>query len=179
MERLSNLYASALFELAMERGAVNEFLDQAITLRDTLKDAECIRVLVHPHITAAEKQEFFTKAFAGHIHEDLLGFLFLVTEKNREIFLIPALTALIGLIERYNNKVTAKVFFASAPEEGHLAEMKELLSRKLKKTVEISLKVDPSVIGGPYIYVDGYYIDWTVKTRLRDLTIHMKEGCSA
>jgi F-type H+-transporting ATPase subunit delta len=179
MERLNVLYASALFDLAVQKGLADEFLNQATLIRDSLQDAECQRVLVHPHVPAAAKQEFFTKVFTGHINKDLFGFLFLVTEKNREAFLLPALSALIGLIERYKGKVESKVYFASAIGEAQLEKMKKVLSKRLNKSVDITLKVDPTVIGGPYIFVDGYYIDWTVKTRLRDLTAYMKEGCGA
>jgi len=179
MERLSYLYASALFDLALESGDVGVFLEQTILVRDTLMETTNRRVLVHPHISAAEKQALFCGALNGLIDPNLLGLLFLVTDKNREVFLIPALTALIDLIESYMKKATAKVSFATALDENQIAEMQEILSGKLGKTVEIALKVDPSIIGGPYIYVDGYYIDWTVKARLRDLTVHMKEGWGA
>jgi F-type H+-transporting ATPase subunit delta len=179
MERLSVLYASALFDLAIQKNLVDKFLDQAVLIRESLQDTKCLRILVHPHIPTAKKQEFFRKAFEGYIAKDLLGFLYLVTEKNRETFLLPALSALIDLIERYKGKVKSTVYFASAIDEKQQKEMKSILSRKLNKNVDIALKVDPSIIGGPYIYVDGYYIDWTVKTRLRDLTVHMKEGCGA
>jgi len=179
MERLSALYATALFELALERDAVDDFLSQATLVHEMLQDAQVRSVLVHPHIQGAEKREFFKKSFGEYLHGDMLGFLFLVTEKNREAFLIPALAAFIGMVERYLKKVTAEVSFATELDDKQIAEMKQMLSGKLGKTVEVSLKVDPSVIGGPYIYVDGYYLDWTVKKRLRDLTVHMKEGCSA
>jgi len=178
MERLSILYASALFDLALENGAVKEFHEQSLLLRDVLQDDDCMRVLHHPHISAAEKCDMFRIAFEGHIHTDLLGFLFLTTEKNRETYLIPALTALIEKIERYNNKVIAKVKTAVQYNEKQTAALRETLSRKLNKHVELSMDVEPSLVGGPYIFVDGYYIDWTVKKRLRDLTVHMKEGCS-
>ena len=178
MERLSALYASALFDLAIDRNAVDEFLDQAILLRDLMQDGRYMRVLLHPHIPAAEKQQLFTDSYAGHINDSLMGFLFLVTEKNREAFLVPALNALIEKIERHMKKVLAKVTSATELDGGQVAEIKEVLSGRLDKKIEISLKVDPSIIGGPYIFVDGYYIDWTVKTHLRELTVHLKEGCS-
>jgi len=179
MERLSVIYASALFDIALQQNAVDEFLDQAIFLRDSLSDDDFHHVLVHPQIAASEKHEIFRKAFEGQIHEDLLGFLYLVADKNREAYLIPALKALIGFFQRHNKIVTAKVLSA-APYDGKQADsLKEMLSAKLDKHVELDVKVDPALIGGPYIFVDGYYIDWTVKKRLRDLTIHMKEGCSA
>ena len=179
MERLSVIYASALFDIALEHNAVDEFYSQAVFLRDSLSNDEFQQVLVHPQIPASEKQEIFRKAFEGKIHEDLLGFLYLTADKNREAFLLPALEGLIGFIERHNKIVTARVLSA-APYDGNQAEaLREMLSKKLGKTIELELKVDPKLIGGPYIFVDGYYIDWTVKKRLRDLTIYMKEGCSA
>ena len=179
MERLSVLYASALFDLAKERGDVDGFLAQAKLIFDSLQGDDCQRILVHPHISESEKRDFFTKAFAEHINSDLLGFLFLVADKNREVFLLPALSAVIDKIEHYNHKITAKVFFASELSDNQIAAMQDMLCRKLNKTVKISLKIDPSVIGGPYIFVDGFYLDWTVRKRLRDLTVYMKEGCGA
>jgi len=179
MDKLSLLYASALYDLAVGSDAVGDFLDQAVMMRDSLRDPDCQRILVHPHITTAEKRDFFTKAFGAGIHKDFLAFLFLVVDKNRETFIISALDALISMIERSMRRVTADVFFAAAVDDSQLAAMKDLLTEKLDKQVEVSVKVDPSVIGGPYIFVDGYYIDWTVKKRLRDLTVQMKEGCSA
>jgi len=175
MERLSVIYATALFDLAVQQDAVDEFLEQAIFLHDSLGDADCQRMLVHPQITAAEKHEFFRTAFEGKLHEDLLGLLYLVADKNREVYLLPALSELIGIIQRYKGKVTAKVLSASEYDEKKAGSLREILSAKLGKQVELDLKVDPSLIGGPYIFVDGYYIDWTVKKRLHDLTNSMKE----
>jgi len=175
---LSYLYASALFSLANEHNAIQEFLDQAVFLHDSLNSEECMQLLVHPHIQAAEKKEFFRKTFAGHIHPDLLGFLYLAVDKNREAFILPALSTLILNIERYNNTVTAKVKSAVPLDDDQAGELSTLLSEMLTKTVVLAVEVDTSIIGGPYIFVDGYYIDWTLKKRMRNLTVHMKEGCS-
>ena len=176
MDKLSTIYASALFDIALQKNAVDDFLDQAVFLRESLSDQDFQSVLVHPQIAAAEKQEMFRKAFSEKIHEDLLGFMLLVADKNREAHLLPALNALIGNIERYNKKVTAKVLSA-APYDGKQAEsLRVMLSKKLDKQVELDLKVDPSVIGGPFIYVDGYYIDWTVKKKIYDLKSSLKEN---
>jgi len=177
--RLSLIYASALFDLALEQNAVQDFHDQAVFLRDSLKDPECIELLLHPHISTAVKHEFFKKSFAEYLHVDLLNFLYLAADKNREAFIMRSLTMLIELIERHNNIVTARVKSATPLDEEQAAELKTLLSEMLSKTVVLSMEVNPSVIGGPYIYADGYYIDWTLKKRFRELKVHMKEGCSA
>jgi len=175
MERLSVIYASALYDLALQHDAVDEFLGQAIFLRDSLGDPDCQRMLVHPQITAAEKHDFFRRAFEGQIHEDLLGFLYLTADKNREAYLIAALELLIGMIERHNRIVTARVLSAAPYDDDQANSLKSMLSKKLNKHVELNMKVNPALIGGPYIFVDGYYIDWTLKKKMQDLTSGLKE----
>jgi len=179
MERLSILYASALYDLAVQKNKTGDFLSQAVMIRDSLKDDDCQKMLIHPQISAAEKHEFFKKAFGGKIHEDLLGFLFLVADKKREEYLISALGTLIDMIEQSMNIVNAKILSAAEYDKKQAETLKKMLSKKLNKDVRLSLSVDPDVIGGPYIYADGYYIDWTVKKKLRDLAATMKEGCIA
>jgi len=176
MDRLSVIYASALYDLALQHDAVDEFLSQAILLRDSLSDQECQRMLVHPQITASEKHSFFKRAFEGQIHEDLLGFLYLTADKNRESHLIPALELLIGMIEHHNKIVTARVLSAAPYDDDQAESLKSILSEKLNKHVKLNMKVDPSLIGGPYIFVDGYYIDWTLKKKMQDLTLSLKEN---
>ena len=179
MAKLSANYATALFELAVEGRAENDFLEQAVLLRDVFKDAEVKRVLVHPHIPAAEKRVFFGNAFGGALHKDLFSFLCLLIDKNRENCLLPALCELILMIERRQRKTTARMVGAEVPDQKQTAALKKLLERKLNKQVEITVKASPSVIGGSYIQVDGYFIDQTVKRRLRDMTADMKERCGA
>jgi len=176
MDKLSTIYASALFDIALQKNVVDEFLDQANFLRDSLNDADFRHVLIHPQISAVEKQKIFRETFADKIHEDLLGFLFLVADKNREPYLMPALDTLIGLIERHNKIVTAKVLSASPYDDKQAESLRSILSEKLEKHVELDMKVDPSLIGGPFIFVDGYYIDWTVKKKLHDLKSSLKEN---
>jgi F-type H+-transporting ATPase subunit delta len=100
----------------------------------------------------------------------------LTIDKNREAYLIPALTALIEKVERFQKKIVADVTSASELDTKQVATLKDELSKKLDKKVELSVTVDPSLIGGPYIRVGGYLMDLTVKMRLHELSAGMKEG---
>jgi F-type H+-transporting ATPase subunit delta len=177
LEKLSSLYASALFNLAVESSSDSEFLEQAVLVHNTLSDAECRHVLVHPHIPAAEKRKLFTDAFDGKVRAELLGLLYLVIDKNREVYFLPALKVLIEMLERYRGKTTAKVISAAALSKKQTDTLKKQLGKKLDKQVDVSVKVDPSAIGGSYINADGYYIDRTVRKQLHELTVHMKKRC--
>jgi len=179
MGKLSVLYASALFEIAKEKNLFDKFLEDAQLLHSSLQDDDCQKMLAHPHISASDKKEFFKKAFGKNVSDNLLGLLFLAADKNRELYILAALEELIEMIRRHKNIVTAEVASAVAFSETQAENLKRILTQKLNKTVEMQFKIDSSLIGGPYILVDGHYIDWTIKKKLYDLTASMKEGCSA
>ena len=174
MAELSSRYAAALFDLAVESGVADEYLEQAVFLREVLSGVECRGVLAHPRISAAEKQEIFRKSFEGGIHDHLIGFLCLAVAKNRQRFIVPALTVFIDIMDRHLNRTKASVTSAAPLSEEQIAALAEKLAKELGKRVEISLKVDPSVIGGLHIQADGYFIDRTVKKQLSDIKINLK-----
>ena len=176
MAQLSNRYAAAIFDLSLERNQLNENLGQAIFLRDVLSDKECRSILTHPRISAAEKKSFFNEAFSNHISQDLMGFLHLTVAKNRENFIVPVLSSFIDMADQYFRRTTALIVSAVPLKDEQVTVLSELLSRKLSKQVTVEQKVDPSIIGGLYIQVDGYILDTTIKTRLQEIKVSLSEG---
>jgi F-type H+-transporting ATPase subunit delta len=162
-------YAAALFEISQESGLLGEYLEQAQLVRDNIKSEEAQRVLTHPRISSDEKIAFLQQAFGENIHQDLFGFMRLVVLKNREVFLLPALNKLVDMIKEYKHQTTAKVVSAVPLTDAQAAQLVETLSKKLGKQVDVTILVDPSVIAGISIHVDGYFLDRTVKTMLKDM----------
>ena len=175
MADLSTRYAKALFELALERGLTSDYLEQAAFISHALSEADAQRIITHPRIPIADKFAFFDGAFAGRIHEDLLGFMRLTVTKNREEFLTSALDALVEMIRRHQNYTTAKVVSAFELTPEQLSQLRLTLARKLSKQVELKAEVDTSLIGGFRVHVDGHIFDRTLKRMLKD----MKETISA
>jgi F-type H+-transporting ATPase subunit delta len=174
--QLSNRYAAALFELSLERGSLNENLDQAVFLRDTLQEKDTRQIITHPRISGAEKLAFLNGAFSGQLSQDLMGFLHLAIAKNREDFIAPILSEFIEMGNNHIRKTTALVISAVPLKAEQISALAALLARKLNKQVDIQQKVDPSVIGGLYIRADGYFIDRTIKNRLHEMKLAMAEG---
>lgn len=175
MADLSARYATALFELSNEGGKLHEYLEQAEFLRDTLQSDDCRRIITHPRISTAEKFAFFGDVFPD-INTDFRGFLHLAVAKNRENYIIPSLTALVEMIRSYQSLATAKVISAIELTDVQIAQLSAVLSKKLKKKVDVTVEVDPSVIGGLSIQVEGYYVDRTVKSLLKDMKETVKKG---
>ncbi|MCL2508870.1 MAG: F0F1 ATP synthase subunit delta [Oscillospiraceae bacterium] len=73
-----------------------------------------------------------------------------------------------------NNK--AYVVSAVALRVDQLSALADVLSRKLRRPVEVLASVDETLLGGLYIRVDGRVIDRTVKKQLRDMKESLKKG---
>ena len=174
MADLRTRYARALFELSVERGLTSDYLEQAAFISSVLTDPECQRIITHPRLPITEKFAFLDGAFAGWVHDDFLGFMRLTVTKNREEFLAPALDTLVEIIRHHQNYTTAKVVSAVPLSQDQQNQLKITLMRKLGKQVELIAEIDPSLIGGFRLHVDGFIFDRTVRRLLKD----MKESIS-
>ena len=169
MSDLGTRYAKALFDLSTESGQHSVFMEEAQFLCDTFKgDEGALRILAHPLISTEEKNAFVDKVYGG-VNKDLIGFMKLAIAKNREAFLLPALTKLVEMIKLHHFQVTARVVSAVPLTQEQVARIRVILTKKIGKQVEIKLKVDPSQIAGVRIHVDGFLLDRTVKTMLKNM----------
>jgi F-type H+-transporting ATPase subunit delta len=162
-------YATALFDISQESGLLDDYLEQAELVRNNISDEDAQRVLTHPRITSDEKFDFLQKSFGEYVHQDLMGFMRLVVSKNREAFLLPALNKLVEMIKTHKLQTTAKVVSAVPLSDEQAAQLTAVLAKKLGKQVDINVTVDPSVIAGISIHVDGYFLDRTIGTMLKDM----------
>ena len=176
MANLPTRYARALFDISLERGLTAEYMEQAAFIRDTLKNHDFHHIITHPRIPQTEKHAFLDNTFANRIHSDLLSFMKLTVEKNREKYMASALDTLVETIRRHQNYTTAKVISAINLSEKQSNQLRVKLAQKLGRQVELLVKIDTSVIGGFRVHVDGHVFDHTLQRLLRDMKNDMKES---
>ena len=62
-----------------------------------------------------------------------------------------------------------RVISAVALSKKMIDSLNDIFTKKLGKPVEIITDVDNSLIGGLFIYIDGFILDYTVKKQLADI----------
>ena len=169
MASLSERYGAALYVLLSESGQFEGALQQVILVRDALDNDECRRLLENPRITREEKRLFLSNAFHGQLHKHINGFFRLLITKNRESIILPALTACIELAGQNKSRVEVHVVSATTLDTPQIDKLSALLTKKIGRPVDISLQIDPSLLGGLCIHAEGFYLDYTVKKRLHEL----------
>lgn len=167
---ISKRYAEALFQLALDEDCVDKYSTQIKLVQEVLDcDSDFLRVLNHPRISSDKKLGILTGALKGAVDENIIGFLSVIFKKGREGELKDILNTFINKVLDYKGIVTASVESAVPLKDESLKAIKDKLSHKLNKQVEIEAKVVPELIGGLKIAVSGHVIDNTVKSQLDGL----------
>ncbi|HBC30814.1 MAG TPA: ATP synthase F1 subunit delta [Clostridiales bacterium] len=176
MAKLKDRYANALLEISEEKGSLEKDLEQAVIVRNTLERDDVQAFLAHPHVPDSAKHQLFQNAFSDKLAKHIMGFLYLMVRKNREFLIVPALTEYIERTDRLFGRLEAKVVSAKALTEEQIESIRMILTRQINMEVKLKAKIDPDVIGGFYILVDGCIFDCTVRSELNIMREHLKRG---
>ena len=169
-EYLDRRYALALYEVAEEKGKVQEYLNDLREICDLIdNNKDFYEVVKHPQISTKQKKKTFINIFKGNIDEELLSFLLILIEKDRILFLKEKLKEMEKIhLERLN--VLQGIFKTTIPlEEYEYNALVEKLEKKYNKDIILKKIIDPEILGGIYVRIGNDVIDGTVRTRLDDL----------
>ena len=95
-----------------------------------------------------------------------LNFLKLVIELGKFKALVKSEGPFMQKIRKASGKVKAEVTVAEYPSQENLDRIKERLNKLMEKDVEITVKVDPSILGGVIAKVEDKVFDGSIKTQL-------------
>jgi F-type H+-transporting ATPase subunit delta len=166
----SRNYASALFHLAKKAGAavrVRGDLEGLVKLLDG--SPELLAFLESPDIAQEEKKRLLERALSGKVHDSLLTFMFLVLKRDR-VALLPEILSEFEKLDEEDRGVRRAEVVSAVPLS---KDEKTLIVSKLRsitgKEILFRDRVDPEIIGGVVIYVDGDVIDGSIRAQLAEL----------
>ncbi len=163
----SGRYATALFELAKSLNTLEIFEQQIKFISEVFNaDRKILELIINPRITLDEKMTVIQTIFKGNIYNELLGFFHVIFKKNREKEISSIIDKFLEMCRKEKRITVAKVVSASALTDEHKNRIAEALKDKLNKHVEIQAEVDPTLIGGVKITVDGHVLDNTVRSQI-------------
>ena len=170
MTEISKEYAAALFMLACEKEKKSEYKEALITLKEAfLKDEQYLLFLASPSIPLSERQKAVKNAFTGHVPEDVLSYLLLLCEKGRIDCFFDSVEEFCALFDASECVVNAKVTSAVELSKEEQEKLLEKLEKMSKTNVNIEYVLDPSILGGVIVEMDGSVLDGSLKSRLRDI----------
>lgn len=173
----AKVYGDALFDLAVEENRCDLFLEEVQTVRAALDQNPQVETLIcHPGVGSEEKQEFIEKCFKGKISDDMTGFLLVLVKKGRFRERDAIFAYFISRVKEYKKIGVAEV----ASPMKLSGEQKKKIEQKLLATtdyqkMEVTYRMDESLIGGLVIRIGDRVVDTSIKNRLVDLRTQLME----
>ena len=168
MEKLAVLrYARAIFDLAVEKDLVEQYSQAARGILDVItQDNDFMPVINNPSIPSSEKLGAIQAAFGNKVPDDFLGLFALVLKRGREDELEGILRHFDVLYMDHKRQAVAVLYAPEELPDDKVAEIRQLLGKKLGKTVEIKNVIDPALIAGFRVEVDGFVFDASTKNQV-------------
>jgi F-type H+-transporting ATPase subunit delta len=173
---LAGRYASALFDLASEAGTVTAVESDLDTLEAALAESADLRNLTTNPELGRKAQGSAMEAVATTlgISELTKKFLGVLAENRRLGQLGNVVRAFRAIAAAQRGEVSAEATSAHALTDAQIEQLKAKLTAREGRTVKLTTKVDPSLLGGLVVTVGSKRIDGSIRTRLNSLAQAMK-----
>ena len=170
MTDTSKSYADALFSLALETTTVAETLTALRAMLSGIYATEgALDLLASPSIPKDERCAVLEKAFGDVQPEHVMSFVGILVQHGHIRELNDCVEAYTALHDEHSRLSTAYVTSAVELTKGEKTELTEKLSRKFQRTIHLECAVDPSLLGGLIVNVDGKVIDGSLKHKLQEI----------
>ncbi len=171
MTEYARVYGGSLYDLAVEEKLTDAIKDEMLVIKGIFREnPEYIRLLCEPSIKKEERIDLIEKAFGDSTQRYLVSFLKLLCEKGILREFEGCLTEYVRRYNADNGIVEAVVTSAVALDE----KQREALVSKLEKTsgkkVSLVERVEPDVVAGVKVEMEGVELDGTVSGRLNSLS---------
>jgi len=160
-------YAAALYAAAQRAQALDVVLSDLETLETVVqRDPGLIRFLSSPQQLAEHKEALVRKIFAERSHDLLVRLLLLLLRKGRILHLADVIAAYRATVEEHRGIAQARVVTAVPLEQDLSERIREEMERLTGKQVRIRSLVDPRIIGGVIIMIEGQIYDRSIRHEL-------------
>lgn len=169
-DELGIRYSRALLDVASEKNQQKEVMDELNEIDSVFENNPQLGdILTESHLPLSEKQKILdiVKQNASTLTQNFLQLLY----DNSRLY---AFTDIVAACQKRYDKNTstceATVTSAVKLDSDQLASLKKAIAQRLNaKTIVVTTKVDPAIIGGVIVEVGDKVIDGSVKTKIRNL----------
>lgn len=177
---LANRYGQGLFLVARDNDTVESKKEQAEELLKVIDETpQLLTFLEAVQVTDDEKKEVLKKSLGEAVDVDVLHLLELLIDKNRIWYLREILEAYVALADEHLGILRGQVVSARKLADQDMERIRAALEKQYGRSVFLSNRIDPSVIAGIKVIIDGKVTDVTMKARIDAMRDALLKGGQA
>lgn len=175
---IAGRYADALFDLALEDGALATVEKDLAGLRAAIDASPDLKAFLASPLYEAEDQRRAIGALAERAGYSPLtkNFLGLIASNRRLFALEAVIAAFFARLAAHRGEVSAEAVSAVALNAEQARRLRTEIEAVVGKAVNLSTRVDPELLGGLVVKVGSTMIDSSLKTKLNRLRSVLKEA---
>ena len=161
-------YAKALLGLAQEQQLAETIGTELAQTADVLADPTLAKTLSLPNLSPKTRKEIVDQLVKALVPQPLVAnFLRVLAENDRlkDFFVIEKFYQ--RLLEQSLGRVRAKIQVAAPLNDDELKALVEAFSTLTQKMVIPTVTVDPALLGGAIVEIEGRVYDASLRTQLQ------------
>lgn len=167
MTELAREYGEGLFALTEEEHISQQVLSDMVALWQLFQQQpDFTRLLSNMALGKQERVSILDNVLRGSVHTYLLNFLKVLCERGVLNQYEGCLSAFKALYNQTYHIVEATVTTAVSLDDAQCERMIEKLRQMTGKQIELHEQLDPSLVGGVLLEMNGQRYDSTLKGRL-------------
>jgi ATP synthase F1 delta subunit len=169
MEEIADVYSRALFEVAKERNALDVVRDQLWEFTKALDSNRDLQVFFFsPYFSTDEKKDGLKRAVTG-VDPVFENFLEALIERHRMPVIFRIRARFEELWDDENQLLPVEVTSSVELDPSTVESIGARIGEQTGRTVELSSKVDPDILGGLVLRVGNFVLDASIRNRLNQL----------
>ena len=174
---LAGRYAGAVYELASDANCVDAVLADLKGLADLIDANDELKSVISSPLYAIGEQAAAMTAVLEKAGANALSVKFVgAVAGNSRLFALPQIiSAFAELVAKKRGQITAEVISAVQLDASRQKAVEATVAKLAgAETVSLSMRVDPSLIGGLIVRIGSKMFDTSIKTKLNRLEVAMK-----
>jgi F-type H+-transporting ATPase subunit delta len=169
VEEIAQVYGRALFEVAQERGVLDDVRTQLGQFADALEQQRELAVFFFsPYFSSDEKKDGLNRMIEG-AEPAFLNFLEALLERHRMPAIFRIRARFEELWDEEKQLLPVEVTSAVELDESTVRSIGERVGEQTGRTVELASHVDPEILGGIVLRVGNFILDASIRNSLNQL----------
>jgi ATP synthase F1 delta subunit len=167
---VATAYGTALFEAARDRAKMEIVAEELEALDRIFREEPLFFELVcSPSIDASGKKASLDRVLRGKVSEELMNFLFILIDKRRIGQFRRIVRAYRKQMDDSMNVSAGMIYSVEPLSEDRLKQFETETGKLLRKSVKLENLLDPALVGGVRIFIEGKLIDASIRKQLDEL----------
>ena len=175
MSAIGNEYGNAMFLLAKEEGLLDEVAAALMKTNELFADnPQYADFLETPSIPIEERLAAVRAAFEGNAPDCVCDFICILIERGYIRWFGDCVESFESEYNREFDISVAEAVSAKPLSANERADLRDRLQAATGRMVNLRCSVDPSIVGGLVVKIDGKLYDGSLRTRITEIREEMK-----